>query len=547
VADIEARLRSLLSLNQAIVGHIHLHSVLREIVESAVDLVGARYGAIGVLGADGAIVDFVHVGIDEKTAARMGHPPRGRGLLGAIVSESVRVDHVAADPRFTGFPSHHPHMDSFVGVPIRVREEMFGNLYLAEHPDGHFTEEDTELLRSLAVTAGIAIEKARLYEAARLRERWAAATAEVRAAFLEVDDERPYRMLADQLPMLTGAALVAIVTSTERGTVRLQIVRGDAMARQLESVELPGHDRVARALLATGATVLPEVALPTFEGETVRFGDAFVVSLGGQDGADVGVLLARHLRQRPFSDDDIRRTTALASVADLAGELSRARADRHRLALLEDRGRIARDLHDNVIQRLFAAGMQLQVVSAGVDDPRVGDRLSAQIDALDEAIAEIRTAIFALQHDDVGGVTLRDRIVDVVGEYRALLAEPPRLVFRGPVDHDVPADLAPEAAAVVREALSNVVRHARASRAEVRVEVRDGRIVIEVGDDGRGLDPARERRSGLSNLQARAEARGGTFSLAPRPGGGTLAAWSVPLSAPAAASDDDTSRQEADT
>lgn len=368
-----------------------------------------------------------------------------------------------------------------------------------------------------------------LQEAARVGERWAAATAELRAAFLQEDAWQPLQLLAELLADLTGAALVAVLRPAEQGAVRLATVRGDDLARQLEGVVLPTFHQVSRQLLATARGGFTQTTIHTFTGDSLTFGTGFTLRVAGPDGSDIGVLLARRLRDRDFTDDEILRSERLISDANDAKELTRARNDRHRLALFEERSRIARDLHDHVIQRLFATGMQLQLVGAQTQDAQVTERLNEQIDALDEAIAEIRTAIFALHDPEDDQTALRDRIVDVVAEYRTLLPAAPRMVFRGPVDHEIGAALASEISAVVRECLSNVVRHARAREVAVRVSVHEGQVIVRVVDDGTGVDPARRRRSGVHNLQVRAGTRGGFFTLTPRPGGGTIAEWRVPL------------------
>jgi GAF domain-containing protein len=193
VLQTQGRLRNLLAATRAIAEDLELEDVLRRIAQAAVDLVGARYGALGVIGPDGRLEQFIHVGIDAGLAATIGHLPQGLGVLGALIDdpEPVRREHLAEDPRSVGFPAAHPPMDSFLGVPIRVRDEVYGNLYLTDRKDGPFSAEDEELLMSLAAAAGVAIDNARLFGDAQRRQRWALAQAEVASALLDEDGADP--------------------------------------------------------------------------------------------------------------------------------------------------------------------------------------------------------------------------------------------------------------------------------------------------------------------------------------------------------------------
>lgn len=530
MADIEARLRSLLRANEAVVSHLDLTTVLERIVEAAVELVGARYGALGVIGPDGLLEQFIHVGVDAATADKIGHPPHGRGVLGALIHDPhpIRLDHISADPRSVGFPSGHPRMDSFVGVPIRIRDEVFGNLYLAEHADGAFSEEDTELLEALAATAGIAIDNARLYAQSRVREQWAAAAAEMSAAMFSDESGRPLQLLADRMLGLTAADTVVVVSAISDERLCIEVARG-RFAAELSGAVVPQVGTLARRALESGQPLQAGSDVVTVGEHTFRWGPTIVVPMIGIGGDPHVLVVARPEGGQRFTDRDVDLAADLAAQAIIALELARGRADRARLALLDERGRIARDLHDHVIQRLFGAGMSLQAISGRIDDPAVTGELHSQIDALDAAIAEIRTVIFALRQPRSATGSVRHRVVDVLSEVSGSFASAPHLVFQGPLDVRTPPALADDVVAVVREAVSNVARHAQAQDVSVSVAVSDDALVIEVVDDGVGFPAAPGRRSGVDNLEQRALAHGGSFTVTAGSNGGTSVRWSVPL------------------
>jgi len=354
---------------------LDLDEVLRSLLEAATDLVGARYGALGVISSDGrGLSRFVHTGIDEDLVDQMGHLPRGRGVLGRLIVDPrpLRIDDLGCHPSAVGFPAGHPPMRSFLGVPMSVRGQVFGNLYLTEkrRPDGGpaaFTDDDEEVAVALAAVAGVAVSNARLHVEAQ------------------------------------------------------------------------------------------------------------------------------------------------------------------RLAVFEDRDRIAHDLHDHVIQRLFAAGLSLQALTSRLDGPSDDEtrtRLAAVVAQLDETVRDVRTTIFELHTSDSAGGGLRRRLLTVVGETAGGSTSSVRT--SGPVDTVVTGTLAADVLAVTREAVSNAVRHGGAGALVVTVEVRDDAVQVQVDDDGTGFD-AGTARSGLAGLELRAERRGGSLLVGSHPEGGTRLRWSAPL------------------
>lgn len=521
----QSRLRNLLRATRIVADELELSVVLERIVEAAVELVGARYGALGVIGPDGSLEQFIHVGLAPELVAQIGHLPRGRGVLGALIDEQapIRLEHLSDDPRSIGFPDGHPPMDSFLGVPVRVRNETFGNLYLTEHADGPFSEEDQELLVALAATAGAAIDHARLYDETKRRQRWAEASAEITAALLSEHTEDSLDLLIERVSTLADADLVCIVTPVDESTLRVDRARGE-FAMDAVGREFPRMGSASGRALEAGQPVLAESTAFI----DPRLGMTIAVPLV-PTGDVTGVLTASRTPQRPsFTESDLGMIADFAGQASVAIRLVDAREDRERLALVDERARIARDLHDTVIQRLFGAGLGLQAIAGSTDAPTAA-RIVEQIATLDAAIADIRTAIFAITSSPASAPTLRHRILDLFTELSTVVQEAPRLAFAGPVDLMVESDLADDLVAVVREGLTNVGRHAAATTTSVSITVDAGEVVVEIVDDGVGVPAEPVRSSGTANLAARALARGGTFDLVPQSPRGTRLAWRVPI------------------
>jgi signal transduction histidine kinase len=507
----QVRVRRLLEAVVAVGADLSLPDVLRRIVESACVLSGARYGALGVVGEDRRLSQFVTVGLDEQARARIGELPEGRGLLGLLIEqpEPVRLSDIARSPQSYGFPPGHPPMHSFLGVPVRVRDTVFGNLYLTEKAGGvDFTEEDEDVVVALAAAAGVAIDNARLYESARRRQEWLSAVVEIPSALLR------------GLPLESAVELVA----TRGRTVA---------AAQVVAVALHGSAPYVAADEDAPAGLVAQVrdaatAPPT--SSDARPGRLLVVPLTVA-GEELGRLVAgRGADEAPFDDGDVALVEGFSGQAALALQLARVQADRERLRLLEDRDRIARDLHDLVIQRLFATGLSLQGLEPRLDDELARERVGRAVDDLDDTVREIRRAIFSLRQDSRGPAAggLRAALHEVVDAAARQYGHRPVLRVEGPVDTVVPTALLPDARAVLTEALSNAARHAHAETVTATVGTDGARLRIEVVDDGRGFAEP-DHRSGLANLAARAEQHGGLLQISSAPGAGTRLTWSVPL------------------
>lgn len=525
----QARLRSLLRANEAIIGHLDLPVVLERIVEAAVELVGAKYGALGVVSPDGGLEQFINVGMTPEQVAHIGHLPEGHGLLGALIDDPhpIRLPRLSDDPRSVGFPAHHPPMSSFLGVPIRVRDEVYGNLYLSNQAYGQFSAEDEQLVVALAATAGIAIQNARLFEETLRRQAWAAASAEITAALLSTDEGNTLAILTARILQLADADVVWVLQPTpdpDRMTV--------TAARGIDRERIEGT-----TLRSTGSIVASVVEA----GQPRQIDDADGNVTLPSDGRPLGpvmavpllapgrgvLLVARLAGREKFARGDLEIAANFAGQASVAMELATARAARQQVALLEDRGRIARDLHDHVIQQLFATGLELQSI-AGSAQVEVADRISSAVTNLDGSISQIRTVIFALS-GPAGNETpaVRHAVIDLASEFAPNLARTPTVSFAGPVDLLVTHELADDVIAVTREALANVVRHAQAEHTSIDLTVQNGRAVLTITDDGCGMDGT-TRRSGVTNLEHRARERGGSFVL-DSDDGGTRLRWDVPI------------------
>jgi signal transduction histidine kinase len=535
VGDVMASRERLSGLLEAVVGvgsDLDLRSTLYRIVKAACRLAGARYGALGVIGPDRRLVEFITDGIEVEEHRRIGDLPTGRGVLGLLIDEPkpVRLRDIAEHPRSFGFPEHHPVMRSFLGVPVRIRDQVFGNLYLTEKRGAEeFTEDDEETMVALAVAAGVAIDNARLYAAAGHRQRWLEATAEITNVLLgEVDRTAALQLVARRAREVAGAQSVLVLTY-QPDMDQLCVEVSEPARAELRGSMISVRDTVLGTAISNREPVIVENLSGVADWPVpVSTGQALIVPLAAS-GTVLGLLTVAHAPNgTTFADElDVSLLATFAGQAALALERVRAQEEREMFVVLEDRERIARDLHDVVIQRLFATGLHLQSAARLAGRPEVGARISGAVDDLDATIRDIRSAIFELRTPV--NATLRADIRATVDAAAASLGFRPELRLDGPVDSAVPDEVRPDLLAVLREALSNAVRHAKARAVEVTVAVGDGQLRLVVADDGVGVGESVDERSGLANMRHRAERGGGTLAVNPNPSGGTRVEWSVPV------------------
>ena len=529
----QGRLRGLLRASQMVTRDLTLPAVLRRIVEAAQDLVGARYAALGVISPAGGLAEFVHSGMPEDAVARIGHLPEGKGLLGALIEDPrpIRLRRIASDQRSTGFPPGHPPMSSFLGVPIRIRDEVFGNLYLAESTKGEFSAEDEELTLALAATAAVAIENARLYESATSRGEWLQAIAAITRGVLSAEPEDAgdsLELIARTSLRIARADLVTVALPGGPDELLVEVAVGSG-ADGLAGTRLPMSGSLSGQVFSTGTPLRQSIGdAGSAPRPDLDLGPVLAVPLHGSRRVH-GVLWAARRRGRSaFGAEEVEMAAGFANQAALAIELAEARAEQQRAVMLDERERIAADLHDHVIQRLFAAGLSLQSTAGTLRAGEAADRILATVDDLDATIRQIRTSIFQLQQlPQTRAPGLRARLLDVATDLTPALGFEPSVRFSGVIDA-VGDGVGEDVLAVVRESLSNVARHARAASAEVDVTATADRLTVDIRDDGIGIGST-DRRSGLDNLRRRADRRDGTCTVGPREPTGTWLSWSVPL------------------
>ncbi|TCN52684.1 GAF domain-containing protein [Rhodococcus sp. SMB37] len=523
-------LRSLLEAVLVVGSGLELDSMLQRIVQSAVSLLDARYGALGVRAADGGLSEFVYEGISTAQRSRMGHLPEGRGILGLLINDPrpVRLADLSKHPASIGFPPNHPPMKSFLGTPIMIRGKVFGSIYLTEKlGEPEFSVEDAVILKVLATSAGIAVDNARLFEDSLTRERWLAAMASINARLLvggSVDDT--LGLLTGQVRELArGAGAFVVLVDGSHGTLRA----ASPTAPAADTVRIDLTDTPVLHALRTRQAVLTDSLAGLPSAGHGNEGNAIVLPLSATSTITGVLIVTQEAGSDPWDDEEIARLDSMANLAAVALEFAEQQRKKRLLDVLADRDRIAQDLHDNVIQRLFATGMSLQSVMApGADPGRVTDVIHHAVEQLDRTVREIRTTIFDLHTAGAAvGTSLRRRLLDVVGDLSIHSAVAPNVQFIGPIDTLVPDRIHPHAEAVLREGLSNALRHSQSENITVSVTA-DHDFRIEIVDDGTGL-PDAPRRSGLANLERRATQCGGKCTIGPGDVSGTRVLWSAPL------------------
>ncbi|MFF4546781.1 GAF domain-containing protein [Streptomyces sp. NPDC001406] len=535
------RVHTLLDAVLAIGSDLDLDVVLRRITESAVSVVDARYGALGVLGDEGRIKQFITVGMDEDTIGAIGHYPHGQGILGLLIREPepLRLADLGRHPDSVGFPAGHPPMTTFLGAPVRVRDQVFGNLYLTDKRGGaEFDDDDEAVLRTLAAAAGVAIDNARLYEDSRRREQWLTASSELTRSLLSgTDPVRVLHQVTSTVRALAEADLVTLAVPLDGGELVIEAADGEG-AERVRGLVLPTTTLASKVYQSneriTSGALSQEAQAGGGSAAQIDLGPGFLLPLGGDEYVR-GVLQVANLPGgAEFSDAIMTMIGGFADQAALALEVADHRREAEHLLVLSDRDRIARDLHDLAIQRLFASGLTLNSVLGLLSDrPNVAERVQRVVDDLDDTIKTVRGTIYALRERDRtdGRGGLRAQLLAETDQAAAVLGFTPALRMTGLLDTDVPAGHAEQLLAVLSETLSNAARHAHATAVEVTAETDGRRLRLRVADNGRGLDPTVTRRSGLDNLSQRATALGGDFTLTANEPAGTVAEWTVPLPA----------------
>jgi signal transduction histidine kinase len=516
----QERLHLLLSAVVSLASDLSLPDVLRRVVESSCSLVGAQYGALTVVSPNRRLLEFTYVGSTGDGGADVDALPR------------VRPE-PAADECPVG---------ACLRLPVHVRGEVFGDLYLTDKEGGgEFTEADSEIVVAVAAAAGIAIENARLYEQTRQREVWHRASNEVTLALLTgVPGRDALNQVAAQARGAADGIVAALVLPDHRGELVLEVVDG-ILGRHAKGFTVPGSASSWEVFSSGKAKVIdelvqigpwPEDVNPGLVEDFGRIGPIVLVPMAAGDRVLGVLMVARPRGHHPFDAADVELVESFASQAALVLEFTRAQEDSRRLAILEDRDRIARDLHDLVIQRLFGLGLGLQGLNGTVSQPLVAARLAGFIEEVDHTIREIRRTIFSLHEPPSGGISLRGQLLRAVRESARLLGFEPTVALDGPLDSVVPDPVRPDLLASLRESLANAARHAGATSVSVSVTVDRAATELElvVRDNGKGLPERQVRHSGgLVNMSARADRWSGRCAVDSEPGRGVSVVWSVPL------------------
>lgn len=526
-----AALRDVIEAVVALSRELELSAILRHIVEFTKRLTNARYAALGVLDETGTqLRDFMYDGIDPDAAAHIGHFPEGRGIIGS--PRPVRLDELTVHPK----PFGTPPVRAFLGMPITINGQPFGHIYLTEKTDGStFTSEDESAVMMIAGAAGVAIHNAQLYERSLRHRRWLEATTTITARLLSgarLDDV--LTEIAQVAQQMADADECGVRLADPTGRHLTLTAAAGTHSTDAIGEKMPVDGTFLGGVFATGTTSsttdLAAIAPTDILVESRGVGPVLAVALLVPERTLGTLSLSRYRGRAPFDPSDLELVESFAGQAALALAFGEAQGLHERMAVTDDRERIARDLHDLVIQRVFAAGLTLQATAAMLEPGQIQERVTGVVDQLDDTIAELRTTIFALQQHGNRSSTVRLQITELARQASQQLGFAPRLRITGAIDTRVDPEVAEHLMAVLREAISNVSRHADATRLHVTIEV-GGELRAQIEDDGGGMPYQLERHSGLKNLEERAAALGGT-SIADRSAlGGTRLTWTVPLQA----------------
>ncbi|MHB8394901.1 MAG: sensor histidine kinase [Candidatus Dormibacteria bacterium] len=511
-----------------------LPRVLQRLVELATQFTGARYGALGVLAGDGSIGEFITVGLSDSERQAIGDPPKGRGVLGLLIKDPapLRVDRIQEHPESVGFPPHHPRMTSFLGAPVRAQGRVFGNLYLTEKVGGgSFDAADEQLLTTLAGQAGVAIANSQSFEELRQRERWLQALHAINSAMLSGGStEALHAAIVKVAREMTDSVLSAVVRPRDGDPRRLWVTAVDGRgAHRLEHLELPASGTASHAVMRSGRPRLLETGSAQaawFAKAGVDIGPLMVVPLTVRQRTEGTILIARGLGASSFRQEDLSLVDSFASQAALAIDYLQIQEQLQHLAVLQERQRIARDIHDDPVQAVIYLARRLEFLAAAPELTGLAARQLEQVRSLAVAVAD------GLRQLTEG---LRSETLEEHGIGPALTELGQRFEGRSGVRVEVrtTGDVTrwPEALErgwlrIAQEAISNVERHAGASRVGIRVDQREGRLRMAIQDDGVGFRARKGRAPqeglGMLGMRERAQLLGGSLWVRSRPGRGTL-------------------------
>ena len=542
--DALSDLRALSDAGITLTSELSLQAVLQKVVQVAKTQIGATYAALSVLGPDGNISQFITEGVTKEERDAIGSLPAGRGLLGVLLrkGETLRVDDIAADSRGAGFPPNHPAMKSLLGVPLVFSGRIIGNLYLTDKIGGSFDDRDEEIVRLLASQAAVAIRNAELYEGEQRRaEEWKALfeLGQQVTASPRMDDVM--RSVVSRASDLLGTDVVALMLLSPDGAhLRLAAQEG---VKQPDMRKLTVESEAALQKLALELGEPLVVADfpndPRLRGQTARLPEAeglvsmIVVPLKGKRGP-IGTLMVANRTRTEFVERQVELLEAFANWTALALESSQLYDKMESLARLEERERIGMDLHDGVMQSIYAVGLHLEdCIERLKESPSdAEDGIERAIDTLNNVIKDIRSYIFDLRPRVSVVADLPDAVRQLVDDVRVNTLMETSFETEGSVRGLINQNEAIALFHIAQEALNNVIKHSRATSVSVRLIVDKKSVTIEVRDNGVGIDPARAasyERHGLRNMRDRARSVGAGLSLDSRPGEGTTVRAELPL------------------
>ena len=538
MADVRDRKDMLLEAGLTLASELSLPIVLQRIVDLAAQVTDARYGALGVIGEGDTLVEFVTTGIGQRQRDQIGALPTGRGVLGLLIHEPrpVRIRNIADHPLSVGFPPNHPPMRSFLGVPVQGIGRVYGNIYLAEKRSAaEFSQEDEDALVVLATQAGAAIANASLYEEVRSRERWLAALRDITNLVLTgASHTALLDSIAEHARDLAGADAATVVTATGTPGELMVSAAAGAGARDLLGQPVPAEGSISGAVIRSGEVlVIDDVSTDSRGYQPIinlgRHGPAMFVPLR-VPGAVVGTLMVVNLKGgKRFSQQTRALVASFADAASVALDYDRAQSELRRMGLLEERERIAKELHDGIIQSLFAVGMGLQGTALSAGNADTSSRIEKAVEALDGVIRDLRNYIFGLRPGILADRQLDQALHNLGEEMQSRTGEEVDVS----VDAALAAHLSSRSADIVqlaREALSNVARHANAKRVSLRLERAGEDAVLLVADDGNGFDTRRASAgNGLRNMHERAAQLGGALKVSSSRDKGTSLRISFPV------------------
>ena len=520
----------LLEAGLTLASELSLPIVLQRIVDLAVDVTDARYGALGVIGEGGTLVEFVTTGISAAQRKKIGALPTGRGVLGSLIQDPkpLRLANMANHPQSVGFPPDHPAMHSFLGAPVQARGSVFGNIYLTEkRTASEFSLDDEEALIVLATQAGVAIANATLYEQVKARERWLDAVHDITDRILGgVPEAELLESIAEHALDLAGADAATVITVGDAPGQLVVAAAAGARSGEMRGQTLPVEGSISGAVMKSGeAMAFDDLSADDRAYQPMvrlgRYGPAYFGPLRVPKAVKGTLMVANLKGGTPFQPDQLKQVATFADQASIAIEYGRSQAELRKLGLMEERERIAKELHDGIIQSLFAVGMGLQATALMAGSAETSSRLEGAVEELDRVIRDLRNYIFGLRPGILADRLLDQALKQLASETQAHS----RLTVGVDIDSGLAAALSSRSADLVqlaREALSNVVRHAQASRATVTLRREGSDAILEIEDDGVGFEPNEGTLgNGLTNMRERSASFGGLLELNSRNGHGT--------------------------